>query len=172
MKINKKIYETLEEFNISSGNGILYLLSLYFNTGENSIPDIFKRKVLSTKIVENTDTGLKWNIPLFEGAEIAFAWVETEYIPLFEKAGKDKYKREALVRIKKLFAENPEIRKDEIIGATEMYLLNTDPKFVRFPHYFIEKGRGGEKIQEILEWIDKYRLTQENSITDNTRKLL
>ena len=172
MKLNKKITEILKEFNINSGIGLTYLLSLHFNTESNFVTENFKQKIASTKIVENTDTGLKWNIGLFEGVETAFELVEKEYIPLFEKAGKDRFKRESLTRIKKLFAENPEIRKDEIIGATEMYLLNTDPKFVRFPHYFIEKGKGGDKTQDILGWIEKYRLTQENSITDNTRRLI
>jgi len=64
--------------------------------------------------------------------------------------------------MKKLFAENPSIRKGDIIGATKMYLYNTDPRFIRFPLLFsFQKGAGASKINDILSWIDKYKLVED-----------
>ena len=63
--------------------------------------------------------------------------------------------------MKRLFVENPDIRKDEVMGATEFYLKNTDPKFIRLSHYFIQKGIGVDKISDLTTWIDKYRKYQD-----------
>lgn len=175
MKLNENIKPVLESFGIIYEEAIPYLLSLYFGFNPDYIPDYIKQKVNITKIVEYSGNEFKWNIPLFEGMEPVdnrWSWVITEYIALFAKIGKGTNKREALTRMKRLFATNPDIRKEEVLGATEMYLYNTESKFVRLPHYFIEKGVGGDKTQDILEWIDKYRLTQENGERDVSRRLL
>ena len=41
--------------------------------------------------------------------------------------------------MKKFFATYPDVRKDEVIDATVMYLQNTNRTYVRNPHYFILK---------------------------------
>ena len=162
MEINTEILTTLEEFKIRREDGIPYLLSLYFGFNPSYIPDDIKLKVNLSKIVEADKTGFKWNIPLFEGQETAFEWVKTEYVELFKPYGKATNVREATERMKRLFAKNPDIRKEEVLGATELYLLNEN-RFARLPHYFIEKGKGGEKTQDILDWIDKYRANVEET---------
>lgn len=160
MEINSEILTTLEEFKIRREDGIPYLLSLYFGYNPTYIPDDIKLKVNLSKIVEADKAGFKWNIPLFEGQEIAFEWVKTEYVELFRPYGKATNVREATERMKRLFAKNPDIRKEEVLGATELYLFN-ESNFARLPHYFIEKGKGGERTQDILDWIDKYRSTHQ-----------
>lgn len=175
MKINEQIINILKDFNINPDDGIPYLLALHFNYNPEYIPDSLKQKINISKIVEQENTGLKWNIALFEGSTIdqAWDWVVNEYIALFAKIGKGTHKREAVSRMKRLFANNPELRKDDVLGATEMYLYNTNAKFARLPHYFIEKGVGGNKTQDILEWIDKYKLTQDSfQDRDISRRLL
>lgn len=176
MKINEKVIETLKRFGIKPDDGVPYLLSLHFGYNPEYVPDTLKQKVNVSKIVESEVTGLKWNVALFEGSTIdqPWDWVVTEYIALFARVGKGTHKREATARMKRLFASHPEIRKEEILGATEMYLYNTESKFVRLPHYFIEKGDGGNKTQDILDWIDKYRLSQEQEQGDRdiSRRLL
>ena len=173
MTINLKIKEILKEFGILPDDGIPILLSLYYGFTPSYIPQALILKMNLTKIVVQSKTGLQWNIPLFEGVETAFEWVLTEYLQIFETVGKNKFKRECVTRMKKLFRENPEIRKEEIIGATEMYINNTDPKYVRNPHYFIEKGSGGDKTQDILEWVEKYQ-TAQNQLKgrDESRQLM
>lgn len=175
MKLNEQIKEVLREYNISVDDALPYLFSLYYNFSPTYIPDLIKQKVNMTKIVANKTGIITWNIPLFEvtgNIDNRWEWVENEYVSLFNPIGKDKYKREALIRMKKLFAENPDIRKEEVIGATELYLYNTNPKYVRFPHFFLRKGRGVEETQDILEWVDKFRLTQERVDRDVSRRLL
>lgn len=163
MTINSRVLEILEESRIKKDDGICYLLSLYYGFKPDYIPDVLKQKINISKIVEEEGGDIKWNIALFEGQETAFEWVKTEYVELFRQSGKATHAREALTRMKKLFAKNPEIRKEDVIEATKMYLYNTDMKYVRLPHYFIEKGSGVEKTSDLLDWVDKYRLAEEHA---------
>lgn len=169
--INEKIKEILREFSISEKEGVPYLIALYYGYEPDYFPDYLKTKINHTKIVENGRSGLDWNVPLFDGVNTAFGWVKDEYIALFSKIGKGTNARESTSRMKSLFAKNPDVRKDEVIGATEMYLLATDPKFVRKPHYFIQKGVGGAKTEDILDWIDSYRASLQTStdVSSNLR---
>lgn len=159
MKINERILDVLKEFRIPKEDGLCYLLALYYDYKPSYIPDELKRKMNITQIVTSDNGIIKWNIQLFEGQEIAFDWVKTEYCQLF----KDKNElrggnsREAISRLKNLFSKHPDIRKEEILGATKMYLQNTDANYIMFPHYFIEKGIGATKTETILNWVDLYR---------------
>jgi hypothetical protein len=157
MKINPRIKETLREYKLNPENGTLYLLSLHYNIKDNIIPDSFKIQIHSTKIVEAEGNKLKWNIPLFEEEEGAFAWVKTEYVELFRIANKATNSKEAISRMKKFFANNPEYRKDDVLNATKMYLSETDMRYIRAPHYFIEKGIGVDKVYDLLTWVEKYK---------------
>lgn len=160
MTINSRILEILEEAGIRKDDGICYLLSLFYGYKPDYIPEILKQKINITKIVVEERGDYKWNVPLFEEQQTAFDWVKTEYVELFRHVGKASNSREAIARMKKLFAKNPDIRKEDVIRATEMYLYNTDSRYVRYPHYFIEKGSGAEKTNDILEWIDKCKLSE------------
>lgn len=174
MKINTEIKEILEEIGVPYKEGLTYLLSIFFDVTPNYIPESVSIPVNISKIVEVEDRQVVWRVPLFEGQETAFGWVVDEYVELFKVAGKNKFKRECVARMKKLFSSQPEIRKEEVLGATRLYLNSVnDLKFVRNPHYFIEKGSGGGKTQDILSWIDLYREHRDSeSATDNTRRLL
>ena len=163
MTINKKILETFEANNINKADGICYLLSLYYGYKPTYIPKEFKIKMNFTKIYEEKNKSFHWNVPLFEEQDTNFEWVRKEYIELFRQKNPDKgiYKNECIKRIKRLFAEYPEIRKQDIIQATKMYLQETDYRFIRQPHYFIEKGVGVSKTQDILEWVELYKEQKE-----------
>lgn len=160
--INDEILEILSEFKIQRDDGICYLISLFYSYKPNYIPDILKQKMNTTGIYTEDKGSIKWNIPLFEGQQTAFDWVKTEYVQMFKDANELKggNVREATTLLKQLFAKNPVIRKDDIIGATRMYLLNTDPKYIMFPHYFIQKGRGADKTETIQTWLEKYELAK------------
>ena len=58
-------------------------------------------------------------------------------------------------RMKKFFSENAEYRKDDVITATRNYLANTDGDYIRFPHYFISKGKGLDKTSDLLDWLER-----------------
>ena len=163
MKINSNILEILEEFKIRKDDGICYLLSVYHGYKPSYVPQDIIYKIMASKIIEESKTGIQWNVPLFEGQETVWEWVETEYVKMFADAGNGGFVRESITRMKKLFAKNPEIRKDDVLGATRLYLYNTNLGFIRKPHYFIEKGVGGDKTQDILDWIDKYKIVETQS---------
>ena len=162
MTINSRILEILEEARIRKDDGICYLLSLFYGYKPDYIPEILKQKINITKIVVEERGDYKWNVPLFEGQQTAFEWVK-DYCQLFKDANPARtgHVREATSLLKKLFATNPEIRKDDIIGATKMYIRNTDPKYIMFPHYFIQKGIGASKTTTMIDWIEKYKLAEE-----------
>lgn len=163
MQINPEILEYLTEYKFQKDDAICYLISLYYGYKPTYIPDDFKVRLNTLKIYEEDKGTLKWNIPLFEGQQTAFEWVKTEFVPLFKEANplKGGHVREATTRLKKLFAKNPDIRKDDIIGATKMYIKNTDSRYVMFPHYFITKGDGADRTETIMSWIEKYQLSLE-----------
>jgi len=166
MTVNEQILEVFKEFKIFPSNGICYLIALYHGYDPTYIPDLLKQKVNATGIISVKDKNIHWNIPLYENQVTAFEWVKTEYVAMFKAANSDKggNVRESISRMKKLFAKNPDVRKDDVIGATRMYLLNTDVRFIRNPHYFIEKGVGVNKTSDILDWIDKYKLTKNQQV--------
>ncbi len=159
MKINPTILKYLDEVNVSHKEGVPYLLCIKYGYYPNYIPKELRTKVNATGIVFKEGKEWKWNVELFEGQEDGYKWVETEFIQLFadknpKKAGK---KNEATKRMKQVFFENPDLRKSDVIGATKMYLMNTETEYIRFPHYFIYKGVGVNKVYDLLDWVDKYR---------------
>lgn len=164
MEINEEVLEILKEFKVFPADGICYLISLFHGYNPTYIPEEIRKKVNMSGIVVNNNGNLHWNVPLYNNQMTGFDWVTKEYIPLFEDANSDKRgsKASAISRMKKLFAKYPDIRKDEVLGATNMYILNTDSKYIRMSHYFIEKGAGAAKTMDILDWIEKYRLSKQN----------
>lgn len=164
MKINEKILDVFKDYNINPDDGICYLLSVYYGYKPTYIPDEFKQKMNVSKIVEIKGKDIVWNISLFLEQETSFDWVKTKYCSLFiEHTGNSGYYTESVRRMKKFFAEYPQYRMDDVINATKLYLNNTEPKYTRRPHYFIEKGKGVEKQSDLLTWIDNYKTLYYNS---------
>ena len=159
MKINSKIIETLIDKQLPIDDSILFLLAIYFKLETSVFSNTFIRTIHSLGIYTLDDTNFVWRVPLFEGGTTNFDWVKDEYVPMFKAKNKDKggKVREATIRMKKFFADNPDIRKDEVIKATQVYLLNTDLRFIRYPHYFIKKGKGVEEVSDLYDWIQKIR---------------
>ena len=164
MKINESIYPILAESGIGQKDGVAFLILKYYAIKPSFIPDILEAKMNRTGIYYiDHNNSLAWKVPIFDEQETAFDWVKIEYREMFKDANKDKAGNgnTAVRLMKKFFAENPDIRKDEVIGATEFYIKNTDPKYLRFSHYFISKGAGAEKISGLMEWVVKYREYQQ-----------
>ena len=88
-----------------------------------------------------------------------WAWVKDEYVAMFKAKNPDKggKVKECVMRMKKMFQENPEIRKEDVILTTKLYLSQTNSKYIRYPHYFLKKGVGTEAIYEFLDWYEKYK---------------
>ncbi len=105
----------------------------------------------------------------------AWNWVKTEYCEAFKRKNHERGGRikEATLRMKKMFAENPHIRKEDVMGTVKMYLNATDSRFVMFPHYFLKKGVGNNATYEFLNWYDKYMQQKDSHIgrTNKTNKM-
>lgn len=167
MVINPKIQEYLKEVKVPLKDGLPYLVSLHFNCMPSYIPQELIKKVYSAGIFTYSNNKIIWNVELFQTSEEtgSYSWVKSEYVPLFkEKNSKKGGKvREATSRMKKLFQENPEIRKEDVMDATKLYLFNTDPNYIRFPHFFIYKGVGADKTWDILDWIEKAKIVKKSA---------
>lgn len=161
MVINDEIAKVLKEFRIPYKDGIAYLLAKYFKVVPSYIPQNLEATMNRTGIfyMDNFNS-LEWKIPLFSDVEQEpWNWVKTDYREMFKNANSDRAGNgnDCVRRMKKLFADYPDIRKEEVLNATRMYISSTNPDYIRKSHFFIEKGKGSEKTQDILEWIEKYR---------------
>jgi hypothetical protein len=92
-----------------------------------------------------------------------WAWVKTEYVALFKERNHERggYVKESIIRMKKMFAAMPEIRKEDVIAVTRLYLSKSDSRYIRFPHYFLKKGMGETAVYEFLNWYEIYQETKE-----------
>lgn len=165
MQINSRVIDIIKEFDVNHDDCIGYMLMKYFDLEVSYIPDILKAQVNRMGIFEIDNYGtLQWKIPLFGEQVTAFSWVKTEYMQLFKDANPDRRGTASycVSRMKKLFANHPEIRKDEVLNATAMYIRNTNSDYIRMSHYFISKGIGAERTEDILIWIEKFRLAEKS----------
>mgnify|MGYP003108960583 CR=1 FL=1 len=161
-KINPDLIKFLRESGFHVGDSICYLVSLYLGYEVSYVPEGLKQKLHILNIVkfDKTLKSLDWKISLFENLDMGLDWVKDEYLILFEPFQKhNKYKRECVNRMQALLLEFPELHKDLILEATQLYIMSCQQerrqaKFVSNPHYFIQKGKGTDKTNPILTFVD------------------
>ena len=163
MEINQQIRDLLDSFGINQEDGLSYLLSVYFECRPSYTPTILIQKINATNILGiGASRELIWNIPLFVASvEIDSKW---DWVKLWNKSfgdinpkrkGTDK---DCIIRMKKFFSENPEVRKDDVINATQMYFSSlTDRQYLISSHYFIYKGVGRDKLSALAGWVERYQ---------------
>lgn len=182
MKINPEIKEKLEGAFSNSPTidsdvdaGIQYLLCIYFNLHHDfTIPYGVIRVVNILKICERDfeKNSVKWNIPLFleespAPEEDAWLWVLSEYRELFSVCTKSEAKGDSKACLKKMktfFAENPDIRKEEVIEATKMYIVETgaNSPYIQRADYFISKADPDKtKSSRLRIYVEKLRASKE-----------
>ena len=163
MVVNSRILQIFTQYGINHEDGLTYLLTLYYNLKPSYIPDLLKRKVLASKIIElDSKQGTIWNVPLFEEQLTNFEWVK-DYREVFKKANPDRAGslKTCIARFKRFFAENPDVRLDEVKGAVNMYFKSLkNPEYVITSHYFIYKGKGVDEVSELQTWIERFREAQ------------
>lgn len=165
MKLNEEVTNLLLKNSIGH-DGILYLLSIYFELHINCIPETIQQKVNILKIAERQYDGydfhVKWNIPLFEGespTESYWDWVN-EWRKLFKRvnAERDGTKRYCVARMKKFFSRFPEYRKEHVMAATKAYLSTvTDGQYCKKADKFIFEGSGVNEYSLLLEWCERIK---------------
>lgn len=176
MKINKQILETLKGSGLKEKNIIPILIAYHLDYG---LPDYFPEDMgitlNRTGIVDiNEDGELEWKVSLFEGQETQWDWVHTEYQALFEYYDMhNKWKKECVTRMKRLFREYPDIRKSDILAATKTYIVQcrtngTQAKYVKRPQNFLWFGQGVSLEQMVLSYIEEAGEQVENTHESNT----
>lgn len=178
MKINKLIIDTLKEANLEEKDYIPILIAYYFGYElPTYLPLCVSIALNKTGILTQDETGeLVWKVPLFEGQETQWDWVHKEYQILFEYYDMhNKWKKECVTKMKKLFREYPEIRKSDVISATKNYLTQcistgTQAKFVKRPQNFLWFGQGVSLEQMILSYIPEKEDQVENTHSSNVMR--
>lgn len=164
--VNSTINEKLTAKRIPIHDGLVYLLCLHYSLDPSYISEELKRKVLASGIatIEYPSGTVKWNIPLFEEQEIGFEWI-SEWMDLFKavNSGRRGVKAEVLKRMKRFFANNPSVRKDDVFRATNKYLGEvSNPVYCKKSHKFIYEIDGTSMLLDYVTSLE----TQER---ENTR---
>lgn len=163
MEINQQIRDLLDSFGINQEDGLSYLLSVYYDCRPSYTPTILIQKINATNILGiGASRELIWNIPLFvSSVETDGKW---DWVKAWNKSfgdinpkrkGTDK---DCILRMKKFFSENPEVRKEDVVNATQMYFSSlTDRQYLISSHYFIYKGVGRDKLSALAGWVERYQ---------------
>ena len=172
MKINPQINALLEQYNIPVNDAIAYLLSIHFNCRPSYTPTLLVQRINVTNILGiDANREVIWHVPLFEGeSQTKWDWVKdwNAGFGLINKKRKAPDK-DCITRMKAFFADNPDVRKEDVYGATKMYLSTlTNAEYLISSHYFISKGVGRDRTSTLEGWVEKYREAIANtSINDS-----
>jgi len=183
--INEKIIKIVEKSGGDKDYILVYLLSLYFDLESNMIPENVKVFTNRLKIVDRDyiEGTVKWLIPLFNNnvniqMTDTWKWVHEEYRKIFINIRKDAGgdKAGTITKMKKYFSEHPEIRKDDVIAAANLYLKpfaegENNIQFMQRADYFISKqvsGIGGNSIESRLtQYLEILNLDSTEKKEDN-----
>lgn len=176
MKINPQIATVLQEYNIPVIDGMAYLLSIFFNCRPSYTPPLLVQRMNITNILGiDSNREVIWHIPLFTDGETQDKWKwvldwNAEFKRINSKRvaiGKD-----AITRMKAFFADNPDVRQEEVIEATRMYFKTlTSSEYLISSHYFISKGVGRDRTSALLVWVEKYREAISDTSTNNSEDI-
>ena len=182
LSINPQITKICAEHDLDSEIIILVLLAHYFNTVPESFKTVYEEEIkvvhfLGIIALDDSFTNItKWNIPLFEKeiVEDDWSWVITEFREMFKKRKYDAGGTVAscLDKMKKFFAKNPSVRKDDVIEAAKLYIKSTpDVRFLQKASYFINKNQHESRLSEYLEILKKMKEKKAVSEPDKYSKL-
>lgn len=158
MEINSEIKRKLNQSSLpNKTSGLAYLIALYFKChNATCFSEKLKAEVSSLGIFALNQTGIEWKIPLFKGQEANFEWVK-DYRDKFKSANKARAGdlRACVSRMKDFFAQNPHVRVEHVMKATDNYLASvSDPNYICTSHYFIVKGKGIDRTSLLEAFIE------------------
>ena len=70
------------------------------------------------------------------------------------------------------FAQNPEVRKHDVLDATTMYLRTVEPQYVKTAERFIYDGQGNYKTSMMSNWIERVLEARLKNKIDPNNKLM
>lgn len=162
MTINENLKFYLEEKGVDVDTALLYLLGIYFDIDTSKLPELTKKQVNVLNIVDkNLETkDIIWEVPLFTDQETKWEWVE-EYRQLFRNVRLDAggSLKDCIFKMQRYFAENPEVRKEDVMEAAKLYLHPfihgmENSKYVQRADYFIYKGKGLERTSRLEQYVE------------------
>jgi hypothetical protein len=167
--INSEILASIRAYKINSQEAQLYLLGVYFGLETGYISEITRKQVNALGIVkrEYKDNSsvvhtIKWTVPLFnEEKDEPFAWTEG-FREAFGRINPDRKGTKSAVtsRMKKFFAEHPEVRMEEVKAATEDYISTVkDPQYLKSAHKFICEGVGVNRVSMLEQYVEKIKVS-------------
>lgn len=123
-----------------------------------NIPEALKNKILWACMEEGVDNVI---ITMSPFGNDDWDWVKTDYCTLFKPFGREPHYRECVKRMKSLFKSEKGLTVELVIAATKLYLSEqSNPRYIKQPHYFIFKGSGAERTDDLLGYIDKIKNQQ------------
>lgn len=157
-QLNPQIRDILIEHKINTSIGALILLGIYYNLDISKLDKEEEIKAINlTKIVEKdyrNNDAIKWNVPLFATQATPFDWVSDWMTPWNKYPDKKATLKDVLSRMQKFFAENPDVRKEDVYKARDAYFRTVnDPKFLIMNHYFIFKDKGADRTSTLHKWV-------------------
>lgn len=172
MKINPQIKAVLAQYAIPVEDGVAYLLSIFFNCIPSYTPTLLIQRMNVTNILGiDANREIVWHIPLFEGeSQTKWDWVK-DWNAEFGNVNKKRKApdKDCITRMKAFFADNPDVRKEEVIGATKMYFRTLNSaEYIISSHYFISKGVGRDRTSALEGWVEKYREAIANTSTNDS----
>jgi hypothetical protein len=175
MKINLQITTVLQQFNIPVADGLAYLLSIYFNCRPSYTPPLLVQRMNVTNILGiDANREVIWHVPLFEqDSQDKWQWV-LEWNAEFKRINKLRKApdKDVITRMKAFFADNPDVRKEEVIEGTNLYFKSlSSADYLITSHYFISKGVGRDRTSALLGWIEKYREAISDTSSNNTEDI-
>ena len=190
-EFNPEVYDKLKEHGIieqiDTNEALCYLLAIYYELHVTCINERIIRQVNLTKIVErdyfviqsNTTNPTKWNISLFivpEQVDNNWEWVDKEYRIKFKAISGDKAgdKNGCIAKMKQFFAANPEVRKQDVIDAAELYIApfrtaTQNAKYMQRADYFISKKEAGAKLSRLEQYLEQLKDRKKESGGSNRR---
>ena len=167
---NPEISKILRDKNIPVNDGIAYLVILYYQIECNFIPPILESRILSSGIVtvDYTTNTVVWKVPLFEEQENGFEWI-SDWMDLFKKVNPERRgtKADVLRRMKKFFVNNPAVRMDDVVKATENYLSTiTEPMYCKKSHKFIYEQDGSSMLLDYVESLSRVEEIRKATLED------
>lgn len=165
--LNTEIIAEMRKFKVDINEGTLYLLGIYFDLNTDSISEATRKKVNAMNLVlrEYRDNSsnphrIKWKVPLFlEEKDDTFVWI-TDYMEAFGRINPTRKgtKDAVMSRMKKFFAEHPEVRVDDIKAAIHNYFKTvTDPQYLKSAHKFIYEGTGFARVSLLEQYVEQVR---------------
>lgn len=169
VSINSEILQSLRAYKINTQEAQLYLLGVYFGLETGYISEKTRKQVNALGIVnreyrDNSSTPhrITWKVPLFnEEKSETFAWTEG-FREAFGRVNPERKGTKSAVssRMKKFFAEHPEVRMEDVKAATEDYLATvSDPQYLKSAHKFIYDGAGVSRVSMLEQYLEKIKVS-------------